>query len=549
MSRQASRRRTGGRRQRLDEARARLRRGDFHGALALCREHLERRPDEVPALLLMGSVLGQSSQPERALPFLHRAARLEPGNAAAHNDLGLVHLALGENVRAREAFEAALERAPRLAPAHFNLARLMMNAQRLEEAEGHFRKAIDANPNMPDAKAGLAELLSHGARTEEATTLCRQVLARQTGHTGASLTLANIDFRARRFDEARRRLDGVLERGGLDPTARALAEGRRAQCLESLGDYEGAFIGFGRANEAVYAPAMAALGNDTSSFATPANIARLRRHCTRERVAAWPRRPPAGSGAAPAFLLGFPRSGTTLLDRMLSSHPDTLVLEERDLLSAAYGRFAASDAALNALDGLDDAAWRQARRAYWTRVDAELRGTAREGRLVVDKLPLNTILLGLIARIFPDARVVLAVRDPRDVCLSCYQQRFDLNPAMINFLRWDSTVAYYDAVMGLGLQVLEAGVLACHRNRYEHLVDAPRDALRPLLEFLGLPWDDAVLDYQRTARERYTSTPSAEQVVRPLYRSSIGRFRHYERWLTPEIERLAPWVKRFGYAP
>ena len=549
MSRQASRRRAGGRRQHLDEARARLRRGDFPGALALCREHLERRPDEVPALLLMGSVLGQSSQPERALPFLHHAARLEPGNAAVHNDLGLVHLALGETLRARESFEAALARAPRLAPAHFNLARLMMSAQRLDDAERHFRAALDANPDLLDARAGLAELLSHGARTEEATGLCRQVLTRQPGHAGASLTLASIEFRARRFEEARRRLDDVIERNGPDPTARALAEGRRAQCLEALGDYEEAFAGFRRANEAVYAPAMAALGKDTSSFATLANVTRLRRHLTRERVSAWPRRPPPESGVAPAFLLGFPRSGTTLLDRMLSSHPDTLVLEERDLLGAAYQRFAASDAALAALDGLDDETLREARAAYWARVDAELRGTHREGRLVVDKLPLNTILLGLIARIFPDARVVLAVRDPRDACLSCYQQRFDLNPAMVNFLRWDRTVAYYDAVMGLGMQVLEAGVLACHRYRYEHLVDAPRDALRPLLAFLGLPWDDAVLDYRRTARERYTSTPSAEQVVRPLYRSSIGRFRHYARWLTPEIETLTPWVERFGYAP
>ena len=544
-----SRRRVGGKRDRLDEARMHLRRGDFHGALTLCQAHLGRRPDEVPALLLMGSVLGQSSQPERALPFLHHAARLDPDNAAVHNDLGLVHLALGDSARAREAFEAALARAPRLAPAHFNLARLMMNAQRLDEAERHFRNAIDSKPHFVDAMASLAELLSHGDRTEEAAALCRQVLARQARHSGASLTLANIEFRARRFDEARRRLDGVVERGGLDPTTQALVEGRRAQCLEAVGDYESAFAGFRRANEAVYEPAMAALGADTSTFGAPGNIARLRRHFTVERIRAWPRRPPAGSVAAPAFLLGFPRSGTTLLDRMLSSHPETLVLEERDLLSGAYERFAGSDSALHALDELDDAAWRDARRAYWTRVDAELSGAPREGRLVVDKLPLNTVLLGLIARIFPDARVVLALRDPRDTCLSCYQQRFDLNPAMINFLRWDSTVAYYDAVMGLGMQVLEAGVLACHRNRYEHLVDAPRDALASLLEFLGLPWDDAVLDYRRTARERYTSTPSAEQVVRPLYRSSIGRFRHYEQRLRPDIEKLAPWVKRFGYEP
>ena len=497
----------------------------------------------------MGNVLGRSSQPARALPFLTRAARVDPGNAAIHNDLGLVHLALGDAARARTAFESALALAPRLAPARFNLARLSMSAQRLDDAERHFRAAIDADPHFVDALAGLAELLSHGARSEEALGLCRQVLSHQPQHGGAALTLASLDFRARRFDEARRRLDALLARGALDPTMRSLVEGRRAQCLEALGDYGAAFSGFCRANEAVYAPASTELGGDTASFAAPVNIARLRRHFTKERLSAWPRRAPEKSGGAPAFLLGFPRSGTTLLDRMLSSHPDTLVLEERDLLGDTYLRFGASDAGLQGLEDLDDEGLRSARRAYWERVDAELAGAARNRRLVIDKLPLNTILLGFIARIFPDAPVLLALRDPRDACLSCFQQRFDLNPAMINFLRWDRTVDYYDAVMGLGMQVLEAGVLAWHPNRYERLVEAPRDTLRPVLAFLGLPWSDAVLDYRRTARERHTTTPSAEQVVRPLYRSAIGRFRHYEQWLRPAIDRLAPWVERFGYAP
>ena len=511
--------------------------------------HLERCPDDIAALLLMGNVLRQSSQPQRALPYFNRAVGLQPGNAAIRNDLGLVHLALGDTVNAREAFESALARAPQLAPAHFNLARLMLAAQHLEKAEHHFREAVDSQPDFDDAMAALAELLSHGARTEEATVLCRRVLSRQPHHTGATLTLANIDFRARRFGEGRQRLDGVLAHGGLAPINRSLVEGRRAQCLEALGDYEAAFAGFRRANEAVYARAMAELGGDTSTFAAPANVARLRHHFKSERVSQWPRYAPTGSGTAPVFLLGFPRSGTTLLDRMLSSHPGTLVLEERDLLSDAYERFAASATELRALDDLDDEALCEARRSYWERVDSEVAGAEREGRLVVDKLPLNTILLGVIARIFPDARVVLALRDPRDVCLSCFQQRFDLNPAMLNFLRWDTTVAYYDSVMGLGMQVLEAGVLAYHISRYEHLISSPREALGSLLEFLDLPWTDAVLDYRRTARERYTSTPSAEQVVRPLYRSSIGRFRNYEQWLEPEIGVLTPWVKRFAYEP
>ena len=534
---------------RLDKARARLREGDLPGALAQARKHLDRHPGALPALLLLGALYGQSGQPERALPVLRRAAAIDPGNAAAHNDLGLVHLALGDPARARAAFETALRCEPRLAPAHFNLARLCMDANRLEAAEGHYRAALAGRPDFADALAGLAELLAHGARGREAADLCARVLSRQPRHPGATLTLANLDFRARRFDAARRRLDALLARGGLDPRDRSLAHGRRAQCLEAAGAFDAAFADFQAANEAAREAARATLRAGATAFSASVSVARLRRHFTTGRVSAWPRVPPPASGGAPVFLLGFPRSGTTLLDRMLGSHPEVLTLEERELLNDAWDRFGASDAALARLDALDEEAVREERRSYWRRVDQELGGRPREGRVVIDRLPLNTILLGFIARLFPDARVVLALRDPRDVCLSCFQQRFALNPGMLHFLQWGSTVAYYDAVMGLGMQVLEAGVLACHHNRYEDLVRAPREALRGLLAFLGLPWREAVLDYRRTARARYTATPSAEQVVRPLYRSSIGRFRAYEPWLQPEIERLAPWVGRFGYEP
>ena len=534
---------------RLDEARARMREGDLPGARARLRRHLERHPGAVPALLLLGALYGQSGQPGRALPLLRRALAIDPGNAAAHNDLGLVHLALGDPARARAAFESALRLAPRLAPAHFNLARLFMDANRLEAAERHYREALACRPDFADAMAGLAELLAHGAREREAAELCEGVLSRDPRHPGAALTAAGLDFRAGRFDAARRRLDLLLARGGLDPRDRSLAHGRRAQCLDASGDFGAAFADFRAANEAVRGPARATVGADATAFSAAVNVARLRRHFTTGRVSAWPRVPPPASGGAPVFLLGFPRSGTTLLDRMLGSHPEVLTLEERELLHDAWERFGGSDEDLGRLDALDEEGLARARRVYWSRVDEELGGTPREGRVVIDRLPLNTILLGFIARIFPDARVVFALRDPRDVCLSCFQQRFALNPGMFHFLRWGSTVAYYDAVMGLGMQVLEAGVLTCHHNRYEELVRAPREALRGLLAFLGLPWRDEVLDYRRTARARYTATPSAEQVVRPLYRSSIGRFRAYEPWLKPEIERLAPWVGRFGYEP
>ena len=526
-----------------------MQRGDLPRAAKLCQAHLEAQPDDVRGLTLMGALLGQSSEPGNALPPLYRARELAPHDDKVLNNLGLVHLALGETLPARSAFEDALAIAPHSAPAHLNLARLLMSLHEFDAAEAHYRDALAAKPDYVEAMAGLAELLEHGSREEEAAQWCERILGVDPQHPGANLTLANLDLRAGRWAGAVERIDATLSRGGLVPANRALALGSRGEALEKLGRYEAAFNSFTGSNDILHELFAGRLETRRESFAAPENIARLGRFFTRERLADWPREAAADAGPAPAFLVGFPRSGTTLLDRILSTHSEVVTLEERENLTDLYVEFGASDRALAGLETLATSELLTWRRRYWERVRGELGGAARDTDLVVDKLPLNTILLGFIARVFPDAPIIFAVRDPRDVCLSCFQQRFDLNPAMFQLLRFETTVTYYDAVMNLGCEILQGGCLRYHLHRYERLVHEPRAALGDLLAFLGLDWEEGVLEYQRTARERYTSTPSARQVVRPLYTDSIARWRNYEQWLRPQLERLNGWVKVYGYQP
>src|SRR4029077_1610904 len=165
----------------------------------------------------------------------------------------------------------------------------------------------------------------------------------------------------------------------------------------------------------------------------------------------------------------------------------------------------------------------------------------------VDKQPLNAALLPLIYRLFPAAKIILALRDPRDVVLSCYQQRFGMNVAMYQLLRLDTATAYYDAVMRL-VEVSRAKLpLRLHVVRYEDVVGTFETTIRGVLDFLGLGWDEGVRRYAETAKKRPIDTPSAAQVVRPLYRSARGKWRHYTKYLEPYFPTLAPWVKTFGY--
>ena len=543
---------------RIDEIVHWMQRGDLRRAAGLCQTHLAEQPDDVRALTLMGALLGQSNEPASALPPLHRARELAPHDEKVLNNLGLTHLALGDTQAARDAFEAALEIAPDASPTHLNLARLLLSLHELDLAESHYRRALEARPNSVDAMAGLAELLEHGSREDEAAAWCARVLELRPGHVGASLTLANLDLREGRFEAALERVDASLSRpdsaplnpiNPINPINRALALGTRAQALEELGRFEPAFESFFAANEVLRELFTAQFGTPTDSFASPQSIQRLRQFFAPERIVNWPREAPGDSGPAPVFLLGFPRSGTTLLDRILSTHQRVVSLEERENLADFYREFGTSSQALLRLESLSGRQLNHWRERYWAAVRSARGEDVPDSHLFVDKLPLNTILLGFIARLFPDARIIFAVRDPRDVCLSCFQQRFDLNPAMFQLLRLDTTVAYYDSVMSLGTEVLEARRLRHHVHRYERLIHEPRAALGDLLSFLGLEWDECVLDYQQTARERYTSTPSARQVVRPLYTSSIGRWKHYEQRLEPHFTALDRWVKAYGHQP
>jgi hypothetical protein len=168
---------------------------------------------------------------------------------------------------------------------------------------------------------------------------------------------------------------------------------------------------------------------------------------------------------------------------------------------------------------------------------------------VVDKFPLNIVVLPLIRRVFPNAKIIFALRDPRDVVLSCFQQRFTINAAMAQFLELERTGAYYDQVMAL-FELCRARLgLDLHQVRYEDVVAKLEGASRELCAFLGVAFEPAMLNYRATALKRAIATPSARQVIEPLYNRSVERWRRYEVELGPVLPVLAPWAARYGYRP
>ena len=246
-------------------------------------------------------------------------------------------------------------------------------------------------------------------------------------------------------------------------------------------------------------------------------------------------------------MIGFPRSGTTLLEQILNSHPDVQTLEEKDTVATLLKSFLAMGGdAEQTLVELDAAQIEQLRRDYFNRVALyiNLRPDAR----LVDKMPLNTAYVPLLKRVFPNAKFILSIRHPCDVCLSCFMQNFAVNEGMAGFFTLEDTARVYDLVMGAWLKYVQTLSLDYWQLRYEDLIEDVEGRTRQLLAFIGVPWNDVVLRHTEHAQQRGNiRTPSYHQVTQPIYQRAKYRWRRYEKDFEPVMAVLRPYIEYFGY--
>jgi hypothetical protein len=428
------------------------------------------------------------------------------GEGAGRRASAHAALAAGDWRRGVDIYLELLEAAPDDAEAHAQLAHGFESRHELARATHHARAAIAADPGANIARVALA-----------------RALLREGDPAGAEEAVAPI----------------VEAEARASANDRSVAWGVIGDARDRAGDAAGAFAAFSAANR-IALEQHRRVRDDAAQLFHPAGVAAMTRFLAGEAVSAW-RRPSGLHGRAPVFLVGFPRSGTTLLDQILSSHPDIVCLEEKDHFATALTAAFRRPEDLAGMGRLSDSQINAVRLSFWRQAGAI------DAPAVVDKMPLNIVLLPLIRAVFPEARVLIALRDPRDAVLSCFQQRFAMNAAMAQMLELDTAAAYYDAVMGL-LELSRAKLgLEMHTIRYEDVVADLEGQARAICTFLDRPFDPAMLNYRETALTRDIATPSARQVIQPLYTRSIGRWRRYAEHLAPVLPILAPWAERYGY--
>jgi tetratricopeptide (TPR) repeat protein len=516
-------------------------RADKAEAARLARQLIALSPLDPNANQILGIVLLEAGDAAGAKAHLLRADAAAPNQSQIVNSLAVAMRRLGETEPARARFRRAGELG--LIDGWRNLGALEESERRFDASIAAYERALALAKDDAASHAAMAQAYERRHELARAKDHALRALKGDPHNDIARLALAHVLMRERDFASAEQAALPVTTAGLPSRTNRAMAWGVVGEARDRMGDAKGAFAAFTAANQ-ILLQDNASLLTATHLLYHPEGVRRMTALALSADFGRWPPLAPQTT-PAPAFLVGFPRSGTTLLDQILTSHSGIVCIEEREHLANALAAVLGDPRKLEAFEALGDDEIALARHEYWRQVEAEAGDLA--GKLVIDKLPLNIVVLPLIKRVFPDAKIILALRDPRDVILSCYQQRFGMNAAMAQFLQLDTAATYYDLIMNL-LETCRARLaLTLHQVRYEDVVGDLEAAARALTSFLGLEFEPAMLSFRETALKRDIGTPSARQVIEPLYARSIGRWRRYADELAPALPVLAPWVERYGY--
>ena len=532
----------------IDRVNAAVAADDLGAAAKLAQEALRSGVKHPLLIRLVSEDLDQRGETDQAITFLKRGLALMPGEPTLLVKLGALLSDNGSPGDALRMLGEAANTESVAAEAHFLMGRTLSGNGDVELGRRHFERALELEPAYVQARASMALMLVRIGESVRARAEAERVLDQDKDNVHAALALGIADVNERKFVEAESRLRALLARNGL-------GDGDRVSILGALAD---AIYGQGRTTEAFEAYRDANEGMRTlfeRTYAGPAaallsRIDRLTRAFQGETRERWAGVPLAEDERAPdvsghVFLVGFPRSGTTLLEQVLASHRDVVTLEEKSNLAKADAEFLVDPSGLDRLAALTPAEASRFRRAYWHSV---YRFVKPDGKIFVDKMPVGSMHLPLVAKLFPQAKILFARRDPRDVVLSCFRHAFMVNPMTFTFTRLDGAARLYDALMALIERYRETLPLEIHEVRYERLVADFEHEARAVSGFIGAEWDDAMRDFAAAAATRTVSTPSAVQVRRGLYREGEGQWRPYAAQLAPVAPLLGPWIGPKGYA-
>jgi len=516
---------------------------DFVRAAELAEQTLASGFEHPVLLNVAATRLEQQGKYEQALQLLERAVAIAPRDVGARNALGLCLQRLDRPAEALVHIEELLKQHADLPFAHASKGNALIALGSLGQAKQSHLRAFELEPGNFGSSAALASIATQRGQHEEARLWAERALKVAPGFPDAVLSLAAADLAAGDMDSAEKRLRHLIMDSRAGPSDRARATGLLADVLDAGHRYDEAFEAYEACNQALRQIHRRYAGSNLLGY-TRALTAAMQKIDAGQ----WhsPPQMPAPEAAGHVFLVGFPRSGTTLLEVVLDGNPQVVSLEEHELLADGVLAFMREPVNFLPLAGAEGQAVNALRQAYWHRVRGA--GADVTGKVFIDKHPLNSMKLPLIAKLFPHAKILFAVRDPRDVILSCFRRRFKMNPSMYELLTLPGAAGFYAAVMTFADTVRRSLPLDWREVRYESLVAGFEGEMRRVCEFIGLEWLAGMGEFGDRAQAREHATPSTAQLSRGLVTSATAQWRNYEPQIRTVLPLLEPWMIRFDYS-
>ncbi len=483
-----------------------------------CQERaLALEPEFAEACSNLGNVRYAQGNVAEAVACYERALALKPDYADAHNNLGAAFLAQDRIDEAVAHCERALVLKTDFASAHNNLGNALMRQGKIDDARAHYECALVLKPDYANAHNNLGNVFKEQGEFDHAMAHYGRAIAISPHYAEAHLNRSDIkSFQPGDADLSM--LEALAGSGDLSPDRALYIHFALAKALDDVKDYGRAFEHLRQGN---------ALKRERIDYDEMGVLKLFERISTVFDRSLLDRFQGAGDpSSVPVFVLGMPRSGSTLVEQILAGHPqihaagELTVLEKMELPRP------------ESVPALDAAVLRRLGQIYLSQLPKVAEGKVR----IVDKLPANFLRIGLIRLMLPNARIIHTMRNPIDTCLSCYSKLFNNGlPFSYDLAELGRYYRGYSELMTHWRSVLPPGAML--DVSYEEVVDDLEGQARRLIDYCGLPWDDRCIDFQRSARP--VRTASVVQVRQPLFRGSVQRWRHYESGLAPLLDELA----------
>jgi len=554
----------------------------FNEAIPVAESLVENAPREPAHWMNLGTARRGARQYDSALEAYARAAALGAAGPDFSFNVALTHIERGDLDSARSLLAGARELDPFDGEICFHYAQVCYETLRLEEASAALAEWQTLQRLDTTLIANIGSLLTNLGETRRAEVALRQARADKAAPTAALLTVISVLERTNRLAEARELMDRLLAdpKADLDTTDRMALEAqllqregkhadaeklftralpgkdefhRRfnrlfpiAKSLDSLGRYDDAWRALVEAHASQVDSIQRQVPQWTLRAMPDMSVTAL--GCDAADVAAWDHAGAPATADSPVFVVGFPRSGTTLLELALDAHPNLKSMDEQRFVQDALDELAAAGAEYpRRLRDLSPEVLDRVRASYWQRVAKKVK--LAPGERLVDKNPLNILRLPVIRRVFPNARVILAVRHPCDVILSCYMQQFRAPDFALLCRSIDSLALGFRRTFDYWYAQSALLAPAVHELKYEEFVRDIESGTRAVTDFLELPWAESMVrPAERAQAKVYISTPSYAQVTQPVNQKSVDRWRRYEKYFDAALPPLEPFLTRWGYA-